>query len=79
MAGTRRRVTPISAPFLLGPFRGNVVRDAETQERSVRESALGRDDRPAGNSRLSYADAAHFMLRQVADADYVRATVGLFY
>lgn len=79
MAGTRRRVKPFSAPFLLGPFRGNVVRDAETQERSVPESALdGTIVRP-GNYRISYANAAHFMLLQVADGDYVRETVGLLY
>jgi putative NADH-flavin reductase len=36
----RRRATLFSALFLLNLFRGDLVRDAETQERYVRESTL---------------------------------------
>jgi putative NADH-flavin reductase len=96
-----RRAALFSAVFLLRLFRGYLTRDAETQERYVRESALdwtiiragtlfdgprkgiyrlgfGVADVPA-DARISYADAADFMLRQLADATYLRSTVGLFY
>jgi putative NADH-flavin reductase len=96
-----RRAAPFSAVFLLNLFRGSLTRDAETQERYVRESALdwtiiragtlvdgprtgtyrvgfGVEDVPA-DARISYADAADFMLRQLTDATYRRSTVGLFY
>jgi putative NADH-flavin reductase len=96
-----RRATLISAVFLLNLFRGDLVRDAETQERYVRESTLdwtivragtlfegplkgtyrlglGAADVPA-NARISYADVADFMLRQLTDATHRRSTVGLFY
>jgi putative NADH-flavin reductase len=39
---------------------------------------FGVADVPA-DAKISYADAAVFMLRQVTDAAYVRATVGVFY
>jgi putative NADH-flavin reductase len=35
-----RRAAPFSAVFLLNLFRGSLTRDAETQERYVRESSL---------------------------------------
>ncbi len=96
-----RRATLLSAVFLLNLFRGDLVRDAETQERYVRESTLdwtivragtlfdgplmgnyrlgfGAADVPA-EAKISYADVADFMLRQLTDATYRRSTVGLFY
>ena len=96
-----RRAALFSAVFLLRLFRGYLARDAEIQERYVRESALdwtivragtlfdgprrgiyrlgfGVADVPA-EARISYADAAEFMLRQLTDATYLRSTVGLFY
>ena len=49
-----------------GPRRGNY------------RLTLGDAGVPA-DARASYADAADFMLRQVTDVTYLRATVGLFY
>jgi putative NADH-flavin reductase len=101
LANIHRRGMLVSAVLMLWLFQRGRFRDAETQERIVREStldwttvragtlfdgprqgnwrlSLGDADVPA-DARVSYADAADFMLRQVTDVTYLRATVGLFY
>ena len=101
LANTHRRGMLFSAVFMAWLFRRPALREAETQERYVRVSALdwtivragtlfegprrpsyrltlGDAGLPA-DPRISYADAADFMVRQLTDGTYVRGTVGLFY
>jgi putative NADH-flavin reductase len=101
LANAHRRGMLFSAVFMTWLFRRPELRDAETQERHVRDSALDWTIMRAGtlfdgprrpsyrltlgdadvppDPHISYADAADYMLRQLTDATYVRATVGVFY
>jgi putative NADH-flavin reductase len=101
LANLHRRGMLFSAVLMAWLFRRPEFREAETQERYVRASALdwtivragtlfegprqpsyrltlGDSGLPA-DPLISYADAADFMLRQLTDGTYVRATVGVFY
>lgn len=95
-----RRAALFSAILLLRLFQAGAVREADVQERYVRESSLSwtivragalTDEPPRGryrvgfgaadippDAKISYADAARFMLGQVDDTHYTRATIGLF-
>ncbi len=100
VAECHRRAALFSAILLFRLFQGGAGREADTQERYVRESTLewtivragalsegpsqgryrvgfGAADIPP-DAKISYADAAGFILRELTDARYVRATIGLF-
>jgi putative NADH-flavin reductase len=100
VAECHRRAALFSAILLFRLFQGGAGREADTQERYVRESTLqwtivragALSDRPSQgryrvgfgaadippDATISYTDAARFMLGELTDARYVRATVGLF-